>query len=59
MWEQRVATQTQNKCTQTSTPRVGFEPMIPMFEREKTVHGLDGPATVIGIHMSTGFKNAL
>jgi hypothetical protein len=22
-------------------PQVGFEPMIPMFERAKTVHALD------------------
>jgi hypothetical protein len=42
-------TQTQNKRTQTSMPRVGFEPTIPVFERAKTVHALDGAATVIGI----------
>jgi hypothetical protein len=29
-------TQTQNKGTQTPMPRVGFEPMIPVFERAKT-----------------------
>jgi hypothetical protein len=29
-------------------PRVGFEPTIPVFEREKTVHALDHAATVIG-----------
>jgi hypothetical protein len=29
-------------------PRVGFEPMTPVFEREKTVHALDRAATVIG-----------
>jgi hypothetical protein len=29
-------------------PQVGFEPMIPMFEREKTVYVLDRAATVIG-----------
>jgi hypothetical protein len=29
-------------------PRVGFEPMIPVFERAKTVHALDRAATVIG-----------
>jgi hypothetical protein len=29
-------------------PRVGFEPTIPVFEREETVHGLDLAATVIG-----------
>jgi hypothetical protein len=34
-------TQTQNKRTQTSMARVGFEPTIPAFERAKTVHGLD------------------
>jgi hypothetical protein len=28
--------------------RVGFEPTIPVFEREKTVHALDGAVTVIG-----------
>jgi hypothetical protein len=31
-------TQTQNRCTQTSMPRVGFEPTNPVFERAKTVH---------------------
>jgi hypothetical protein len=39
----------QNKRTQTSMPRVGFEPMIPAFEWAKTVHGLDCAAIVIGI----------
>jgi hypothetical protein len=29
-------------------PRVGFEPTISVFEQEKTVHALDGAATVIG-----------
>jgi hypothetical protein len=28
-------------------PRVGFEPTILVFEREKVVRGLDGAATVI------------
>jgi hypothetical protein len=28
-------TQTQNKRKQTSMPRVGFEPKIPLFERAK------------------------
>jgi hypothetical protein len=41
-------TQTQNKRTQTTTPRVGFEPTIPVFEMAKTVHALDRAATVIG-----------
>jgi hypothetical protein len=41
-------TQTQNKRTQISMPRVGFEPTIPVFERAKTVHDLDRAATVIG-----------
>jgi hypothetical protein len=44
----------QNKCTETSTPRVGFETTIPMFERTKTVHALDRAATVIGSRGSTG-----
>jgi hypothetical protein len=40
--------QTQNKRTQTSVPWVGFEHPIPASERAKTVHALDGAATVIG-----------
>jgi hypothetical protein len=28
--------------------RVGFEPMIPVFEWAKTVHGLERAATVVG-----------
>jgi hypothetical protein len=44
-------TQTQNKCTHTSTPWVGFEPMIPAFELAKTIHVLDRAATVIGVTM--------
>jgi hypothetical protein len=34
--------------TQTSMPRVGFEPTIPVFERAKTVHALDRAVIVIG-----------
>jgi hypothetical protein len=40
--------QTQNKRTQTFMPQRGFEPTIPVFERAKTVHGLDCAGTVIG-----------
>jgi hypothetical protein len=29
-------------------PQVGFEPKIPAFEQEKTVHASDRVATVIG-----------
>jgi hypothetical protein len=29
-------------------PKVGFEPMITVFERVKTVHALDHAATEIG-----------
>jgi hypothetical protein len=29
-------------------PRVGLEPTTPVFERTRTVHGLDRAATVIG-----------
>jgi hypothetical protein len=39
---------TQNKRTQTSMPRVGFERTIPLFERTKTVHALDRAVSVIG-----------
>jgi hypothetical protein len=42
------ATSTQNKRTQTSMPRVGFQPTIPGFERANPVHALDSAATVIG-----------
>jgi hypothetical protein len=41
-------TQTQNKRKQTSMLWVGFEPTTPAFEWAKTVHALDGAATVIG-----------
>jgi hypothetical protein len=44
----RYLTRTQSTHKQTSIPRVGFEPMIPVFEREKAVHALDRAATVIG-----------
>jgi hypothetical protein len=30
-------------------PRVGFEPTIPVFDREKTVNALDRADTVIGL----------
>jgi hypothetical protein len=38
----------QNKRTQISMTRVGFEITIPVFEPEKAVHALDRAATVIG-----------
>jgi hypothetical protein len=38
---------TQNKRTQTSVPRVEFEPTISVFERLKMVHALDRAANVI------------
>jgi hypothetical protein len=41
-------TQRQNKCSQTSMPRVEFESTIPVFQRTKTIHALDRAATVIG-----------
>jgi hypothetical protein len=44
----RRTTQTQNKRTQISMPRVRFDPTTPVFERAKTVHALDRAATVIG-----------
>jgi hypothetical protein len=39
-------TQTQNKRTQTSIPRVEFEPTVPASEPAKTVHALDHSAAV-------------
>jgi hypothetical protein len=44
----RRTTQTQNKRTQTSMTRTGFEPTIPPFERGKSVHALDRAATMLG-----------
>jgi hypothetical protein len=41
-------TQTQNKHTWSSMPRVGFEPTTSVFESEKTVHAVDHAAAVIG-----------
>jgi hypothetical protein len=38
----------QNKRTETSTTQVGFEPTIPVFEREKTVLALERAVTVTG-----------
>jgi hypothetical protein len=38
----------QNKRTQTSMSRVGFETMIPVFLRAKTFYALDRAATGIG-----------
>jgi hypothetical protein len=31
-------------------PRVGFAPIIPVFERAKGVHALDRAVTVIGLN---------
>jgi hypothetical protein len=42
-----------NTSTQTSMPRVGFEPTIQAFVRAKTVHALDRAATVIGLGIDT------
>jgi hypothetical protein len=42
-----TTTQTQNKPTQTSMARVGFERTILAFERAKTVHTLDCQATAL------------
>jgi hypothetical protein len=44
--------ETQNKLTQTSMPRVGFETTIPVFEQVKTVHALERVATVMGSVLS-------
>jgi hypothetical protein len=47
----RRTTKTQNKRTQTSMPLVGFEPIMPAFERVKTVNALERAATVIGLQI--------
>jgi hypothetical protein len=36
---------------------VGFELPTPVFERAKTVHALDGAATVIGMRVLSGTIN--
>jgi hypothetical protein len=38
-----------DKLRQTSVPRMGFESLIPAFERAKIIHALDRATTVIGI----------
>jgi hypothetical protein len=38
-------------------PRVGFEPMIRVFELAKTVHALERGATVIGPAVDIAFLN--
>jgi hypothetical protein len=45
------AARTHNKRAQTLMPKVGFEPMIPVFVRAKTVHSSDRAATVIGCNV--------
>jgi hypothetical protein len=47
-------TQTHNKHTQTSMPRLGLEPTTPAFERAKTVHALDRAGTVVGLQCLEG-----
>jgi hypothetical protein len=42
-------TQAQENHTQTSMTRVGFEPVIPVFEQAKTVDALDSAAAVISV----------
>jgi hypothetical protein len=46
-------TQKQNKCTQTSMPRVEFEPTTPAFERLKTIHTSGCEATAISFSKNT------
>jgi hypothetical protein len=52
-------TQTENKRTRTSMPWVGFEPMIPVFERAKTVHATDREATVMNYLSFLGYLQFL
>jgi hypothetical protein len=42
-----ITTQIRNKRIQTAMPRVRFEPTIPVLKQAKTVHALDGAATMI------------
>jgi hypothetical protein len=36
--------------------QVGFEPTIEVFEQAKTVHALDGAATVLGLQVDHRHK---
>jgi hypothetical protein len=54
-----MTTQTQNKRTQTSISRVGFEHTFPVFERAKKVHSLGRAATVIGVRCSLQFSRLI
>jgi hypothetical protein len=53
-----LATQdnTNTEYNQTDMPSVGFEPIIPVFERAKTLHALDRAATVIGLIVINDLK---
>jgi hypothetical protein len=50
------ATQTQNKHTQTSMHRVGFEPTTPVYERVTTIYALGHVATVINGRLYSAIK---
>jgi hypothetical protein len=49
-------TQTRKKRTQTSMPRVGFEPTIPVFEPVKTFGVLDRAVIATGVTRSRRIK---
>jgi hypothetical protein len=38
-------------------PQVGFEPLIPVFERAKIVHALDRTATATGLYLYLVLSN--
>jgi hypothetical protein len=50
--------QTQNKRTQTSMSRVGFEPTIPVFEQGKTVHALDSAPGMIDLFFTVLYNSS-
>jgi hypothetical protein len=55
-------TQAQNKYTQTYMPRVEFEPTISVSGQAKTVHALDGAATMTDFYfyfLGVGFAQPL
>jgi hypothetical protein len=47
-----------NRLSYGTTPRVGYEPTIPAFERAETVHSLDCAATVIGKNVRVSVNNS-
>jgi hypothetical protein len=55
--EGRYRHTTQNKHTDTPTPRVGFEPTVPVFEQANTVHAFGRLDTAMGTNLQQPFDS--